>query len=398
MPRTMWGHSWRLVVGILIGTAAFIFVYGVDLPDFPARVDEDGAMIAVDILCALATFALYPLRRRFPVPAVFAIVVLTAFSVLSVGVSSMAVVSLATRRKPLEIVGVSLLFIISSVVIEGMLPDAEPAPWWEMTIFSTLFVGVLVLTGISIGGRRQLLRSLREQASSAEREKHANIQSARSGERTRIAREMHDVLAHRLSLVALHAGALEYRTDLSPEATRDTATVIRENTHRALTELREVLGMLRDPNRLFTEEDARPQPTLGELQELLRQSREVGTEVDLVISPELADQLATLPKTTGRHLYRVIQEGLTNARRHSPGTKVEILLEGRPGKRIQVHMGNPMPPDEGRLAHEQANRLPHSGLGLNGLRERVLLADGDMVATAREDGTFILKVWLPWKK
>ena len=396
--RAMWEHSWRLVVGIAVGLAAFIFTFGIDLPDSPAKTDEDGVMIIFDILCALATFALYPLRRRFPVPIVVAIVILTAFSVLSVGVSSMAVVSLATRRKPLEIIGVSLLFIVSSVVIEGTLPDAEPGPWWEMTIFSTLFVGVLMLTGINIGGRRQLLQSLREQASSVEREKHAHIQSARSGERTRIAREMHDVLAHRLSLVALHAGALEYRSDLSPEATRDTATVIRDNAHKALSELREVLGMLRDPNTLFANEDARPQPTLGQLEELLEQSRDVGTDVELVLSPGLQDRLVTLPESTGRHLYRVVQEGLTNARRHAPGAKVELCLEGRPGKRIQVQLSNPMPSAADHGTNTPAGGLPHSGLGLNGLRERVHLAGGDMVASAREDGTFILKAWLPWQK
>ena len=397
MLHAIWGHSWRLLLGIAIGVGAFTFTYGFDVPEAPAA-DIDDSMLVLDILCAVATFILYPLRRRFPVPIVVAIVILTAFSVLSVGVSSMAVVSLATRRKPLEIIGVALLFIVSSVVIEGSLPDAGPGPWWEMAIFSTLFVGILMLTGINIGGRRQLVDSLREQASSVEREKHANIQSARSSERTRIAREMHDVLAHRLSLVALHAGALEYRTDLSAEATRETATVIRDNAHKALSELREVLGMLRDPNTLFANEDARPQPTLGQLEELLEQSREVGTEVDLVVGPGLGERLAGLPESTGRHLYRVIQEGLTNARRHAPGTRVELSLEGRPGKRIQVQLSNPLPPEGGSAAGSPAGGLPHSGLGLNGLRERVHLAGGDMVATAREDGTFILKAWLPWQK
>jgi len=191
---------------------------------------------------------------------------------------------------------------------------------------------------------------------------------------------------------------LEYRTDLSTETTRETATVIRDNAHKALSELREVLGMLRDPNTLFSNEDARPQPTLGQLEELLEQSRDVGTDVELVLSPGLQDRLVTLPESTGRHLYRVIQEGLTNARRHAPGTKVEVCLEGRPGKRIQVQLSNPTPSAADHGTNTPAGSLPHSGLGLNGLRERVHLAGGDMVASAREDGTFILKAWLPWQK
>ena len=135
--------------------------------------------------------------------------------------------------------------------------------WWEALLYNGLFIGVIVLTKSYNGGRGQRLRrAAASRPGGAERENEAHIHTARADERTRIAREMHDVLAHRLSLVALHAGALEYRTDLSAEATRGTATVIRENAHKALGELREVLGMLRDPNTLFVDEDARPRPTL----------------------------------------------------------------------------------------------------------------------------------------
>ena len=214
-----------------------------------------------------------------------------------------------------------------------MLPEPGPVTWWEALLYNGLFIGVIVLTGLYIGGRRQLLQSLRDQARSAERENQAHIHTARADERTRIAREMHDVLAHRLSLVALHAGALEYRTDLSTETTRETATVIRENAHMALSELREVLGMLRDPNTLFADEDARPQPTLGQLRELLEQSRDVGTEVELVMSPGFEDRLALLPESTGRHLYRVIQEGADQCRDGMPrGQRSRCVLEGKPGE------------------------------------------------------------------
>ena len=385
-------------MGIVSGVVAFFLVYESYLEEPASNVTHMDVLIFLDVVCGIATFLLYPLRRRYPVPVVAAIVVLSTFSALSAGICAMAVISVATRRKKYEIAGITLLLAVCSIAGDKLLPAPEPVMWWEALLYNGLFIGVIVLTGLYIGGRRQLLQSLRDQARSAERENQAHIHTARADERTRIAREMHDVLAHRLSLVALHAGALEYRTDLSAEATRGTATVIRENAHMALGELREVLGMLRDPNTLFVDEDARPQPTLGQLRELISQSHEVGTEVKLTLGPGLEDRLALLPDSTGRHLYRVIQEGLTNARRHAPGVPVELCLEGRPGKRIEVRMSNPMPQSAEPGTSAPAGTLPISGLGLTGLQERLRLADGGLVVSAQENEEFVLKAWLPWQK
>ena len=109
-----------------------------------------------------------------------------------------------------------------------------------------MFVGDLLATGMYIGARRELVASLHDRAERAEREQALRVEQAQANERARIAREMHDVLAHRMSLVAMHAGALAYRTDLSPEQTRHAAEVIQANAHRALADLREVLGLLRE--------------------------------------------------------------------------------------------------------------------------------------------------------
>ena len=100
--------------------------------------------------------------------------------------------------------------------------------------------------GLYIGARRELIATLRDRADRAEREQAMRVAQARTNERARIAREMHDVLAHRISLVAMHAGALGYRTDLSRDETKRAADVISQNAHQALVDLREILGVLRD--------------------------------------------------------------------------------------------------------------------------------------------------------
>jgi signal transduction histidine kinase len=250
----------------------------------------------------------------------------------------------------------------------------------------------MVLSGMYIGGRRQLAAAQREQLHSAQREREAQIHAAKADERTRIAREMHDVLAHRLSLVALHSGALEYRSDLTPEETRKTAGVIRENSHLALGELREVLGMLRDPNTLRGDESARPQPTLDQLDQILADSRAAGTAVDLELESGTRERLEALPQSTGRHLYRIIQEVLTNARRHAPRQEVRLLIGG--GERLFLRASNRLAVGP-REAPEPGNP-PGSGLGLTGLAERVRLAGGEVQIEPEEQGEFVLKVWLPW--
>lgn len=396
-PRILWAHSWRMLLGFFLGLILMGMTYEPYLEGtvpLPAGLSDEH--IFVDLLCGLLVLVLYPFRHRFPLSVVAVIVVLSTFSVFSAGIMALAVVSLATRRKPLEIVAISVLSVLSAFVSERVLPVEEPAAWWQVMILAPIAIGTLVVTGLYIGGRRQLLQSLQDQAQSAEREEQARVEAARAGERTRIAREMHDVLAHRLSLVALHAGALEYRSDLSPDATRQAAGIIRENAHLALGELRDVLGMLRDPNTLFEDELSRPQPTLGELSRLLEQSRTVGTEVLVEMGPGVEANVAVLPEATSRHLYRVVQEILTNARRHAPGEPVNLVLSGKPGKEIRVRATNMLVRGDAREAI--AASMPSSGLGLVGLQERVRLAGGDLVIDPSITDEFSVEAWLPWSK
>jgi signal transduction histidine kinase len=141
---------------------------------------------------------------------------------------------------------------------------------------------------------------------------------------------MHDVLGHRLSLLSVHAGALEFRPDASPEEIARAAKVIRENAHLALQDLREVIGVLRAPVGEL------PQPTLADLRQLVAESGRAGMRVGL--REELGG--ATVPDLVGRTAYRTVQEGLTNARKHAPGAEVVVRLAGSPGEGLTVEVGN----------------------------------------------------------
>ncbi|WP_230487047.1 sensor histidine kinase [Nocardioides anomalus] len=203
---------------------------------------------------------------------------------------------------------------------------------------------------------------------------------ARANERARIAREMHDVLAHRISQVSMHAGALAFREDLTPEQVRESATVIREKAHEALTDLRGVLGVLRDGDGELT---LAPQPTYADLGRLVEEARESGLNVQLHDDVATADDV---PLAAGRTLYRIVQEGITNARKHAPGTLLSVELTGSPEDGLDVVLRNPL---------GFGSQTPGAGLGLVGLSERAELRGGRL--EARRDGTsFVLHGWIPW--
>ena len=168
--------------------------------------------------------------------------------------------------------------------------------YWFDAGASLLMVAVALGWGLFVRARRELVRSLRELADRAGDE-------ARAAERRRIAREMHDVLAHRLSLLSVHAGALEFRPDAPPEDVAEAAGVIRESARAALDELRGVIGVLREDGREFLTEP--PQPTLADLAALVEESRAAGMRLTARI--ELGDAATTA--AVGRTAYRIAQEG-----------------------------------------------------------------------------------------
>jgi signal transduction histidine kinase len=237
------------------------------------------------------------------------------------------------------------------------------------------FAGAALGWGLFVRARRQLLRSLREQADRATDE-------AREAERRRIAREMHDVLAHRLSLLSVHAGALEFNSDAPADEVAEAAAVIRESARAALEELRGVIGVLReDTGESLTQP---PQPTLADLAALVEESRAAGMRITTRI--ELGDTAP--PAAAGRTAYRIAQEGLTNARKHAPGAAVTLTVNALDGD-LKVEVRSLAP-----VAVASAP-VPGAGTGLIGLAERVTLAGGELEHGVDPDGAFVLRARLP---
>jgi signal transduction histidine kinase len=261
-------------------------------------------------------------------------------------------------------------------------PDPD-LPYAGIVAFTTLLTVTVIGWGMFVRSKRQLMVSLRDRAQRAETEARLRAEQAQRLAREAIAREMHDVLAHRLTLLSVHAGALEFRPDAPREEIARAAGVIRESAHEALQDLREIIGVLRAGEN---EESGRPQPTLAAISALVAESCEAGMKV--VLDNRVGDPTA-VPASVGRTAYRIAQEGLTNARKHAPGTEVTVCVTGAPGEGLAVTVHNPAP--EGDVP-----AVPGSGQGLIGLTERATLAGGRLEHGTGEDGGFRVRAWLPW--
>jgi signal transduction histidine kinase len=340
-----------------------------------------------DVALGLASVLAMQFRRRGPLAVTLFVAAATALSLSATGAWVVCQVFLSTRRHWREILPTAAVFVLTGQVYLAVEPGHHQA-WYANLLWCSLVAGVVVAIGMYIGARRDLITSLRDRAERAEHEQALQLAHARGSERTRIAREMHDVLAHRMSLVALHAGALAYRTDLDPAQMRETAGIIQVNSQRALADLRDILGLLRDTERGVDATDHRPQPTLGDLQTLLDDERAAGAHITL--RSDLADPEA-LPVSVGRSAYRIVQEGLTNARKHAPHAAVTVELAGRPGSGLDLAVRNPVRPGD----HGPDDS---TGFGLVGLAERAAASHGRFEHSLTPDGDFVVRAWLPWQR
>lgn len=375
-PLGWWSRVWRYSLVLMISGIAW---FEIALWQW----ENLRWMFCMDLALGIATLALLPLRRRHPVMIATITNAATSVSWTASGPATLALVSLATRRRLREIIPVGLLGFVAGLVLERHHPIKDE-PFGFLIPLLVLIIALTVGWGMYVGSRRELLATLRERAETAEAEQAARLIQARTAERSRIAREMHDVLAHRISLVTMHAGALVYREDLDAEQMRATARIIQDNSHHAMTELREVLGVLREgPGDADPE---LPQPSAKDIPGLIEEARRSGMRV--VSGRDIA--LTTVPESLGRTLYRVVQEALTNARKHAPDTLVTVHLDGGPDDGVGVEVRNPLPVGAQRLAP------PESGLGLIGLAERAELTGGRLSHHICGGGEFVLKAWLPW--
>ena len=319
------------------------------------------------------------LRRRFPL-SVLAVVlsasIATQFVVgvlppFALGAALYTVASHTERRVALRAGGATLLALAALLLVRSGL-DAR-----ESVVHLIIFAAATWILGDNVRTKRAYYRELEERAERLEREREESIHRAAADEQERIARELHDVIAHSVSVMVVQAAAANDVFERQPERAREALRSIEESGRSALTELRRLLGIVRTHERGRFE----PQPGLAALEELIEQVRGTGLEVGL----ELDGELGELPSGVDLSAYRIVQEALTNTLKHAHAGRARVRIARR-GQELAIEVS-----DNGSGPGEPAG----NGHGLIGMRERVALLGGELEAGAQAGGGFAVKVRLP---
>jgi signal transduction histidine kinase len=342
----------------------------------------DGSLAALLGLLATAPIAVI---RRYPGPAIGVILaassVFVIFARLSWSVAAVAgwLFALAAcpvllrRRDAVLAVTATELAVLGATF--NLRANATP---WDATVAEALAV-------VAAWGAGELLRARRQsalaQAAAAAQLRDLSERDVAARERASIARELHDVVAHHVSMIAVRAATAPYSISGLPDPGRAAFGEIAEEARTALTELRVVLGVLRAPDGRA---ESAPQPRLADLDELLSRTRRAGMDVALGVT----GRRRPLPASAELCCYRIVQEALTNAGRHAPGSAVRVSLGYRPDAlSVQVSScDGGLPPGPGR---------PAPGYGLTGLRERVEMLGGEFSAGPAAHGGFEVAARLP---
>ncbi|MER5778967.1 histidine kinase [Streptomyces sp. NPDC002039] len=393
-------RSAALDVGLGVVSAAECAVEGVPFAH------EAGIPVVFGVLFGIVVGATLVLRRRWPIAVVLVAIAVTP-AAMGFLLAVVGLYTLASSDVPRRITAIlASMSLAGTFVVMYMRTRGDVEADGTLVIVLSVFVAVAltvppVLLGLYIGARRRLMESLHERADSLERElslladrAEERAEWARTEERTRIAREMHDVVAHRVSLMVVHAAALEAVAAKDPVKAVRNAALVGDMGRQALTELREMLGVLRAESPKPASASLAPMapaviledgPSIRELEALVGQSRAAGMVVELDVRGECPGCPAEVEQTA----YRVVQEALTNCHKHAPGAKVVVRLAHREREvAMQVENG----PCDGKAAEPG---LPSGGNGLVGMRERVLGLGGVFVSGPTERGGFKVSAVLP---
>lgn len=390
--RRALSHAWRIGLCYLVGSVVWLYSWetarGLPAPNIAHL------FMFLDLALMLLVTPVLVLRHTHT--RLVIVVLLLAYCLsYSLGPAlAVGIIAIGARRRWGEVVLVGLGSVAAGVASDLALgphtDDGTPLLLGSVSdvvllfTFELLFFTILAAIGWNRGARAELVASWRTAADLARREQSARVAQAQIAERARIAREMHDVLAHKISLISLHAGVLEIKDDLTPEETRQTAATIREASHQALEELREVLGVLRTEHH---EAISPPQPSILDLPTLVAAEESAGAQVTLQVPDEFWPRAGEIGPTTARHAHRIIQEALTNARKHASNLPVTVQLDGGPDQGLLISIRNP-------LGHTPST-VPGAQMGLAGLRERAALAGGEL-EVQRSDTDFLVRAHLPW--
>ncbi|WP_433262529.1 sensor histidine kinase [Actinosynnema sp. CS-041913] len=316
-------------------------------------------------------------RRRFP----FLVVLLTVPGFLAGMAQLAAMIALGTlaRQKLLA----TQTYIAAGLVWLSRFflwpPEDFLALAWTAHIHNAIYgcivAGMPIAIGLLVHAREELSARIAELAASRERERVLHAHAVRADERARLAREMHDVVSHQVSLIAMQAGALRIAV-ADPDA-KQVAGTIRSLSTRTLDELRQLVSVLRT-----TSGDDSPQPRVAELPQLVASA---GIPASLSVQGPVDD----LPAPISGAVYRTVQEALTNVRKHAGGAATAVHVQADPDVlRVEIRNDAPAQPRE-------CSTLPSGGHGLVGLRERAALLDGTFEAGPSEDGGFRVAVSFP---
>lgn len=341
---------------------------------------------APEVAYALATLLTLPLLVRclFPVPVLAVVVAVTAAVGLSytrgwwpfASIVALYTVGVHCPRRTSLIAGAAALVVLSAPILYEV--DWSPLGWNDLALVAERYAPLAAawLLGAYVRTRREYLRAVEERAAQLEREQEANAHRAAAEEQARIAREVHDVVAHNLSVIIVQATAADEVFASDPADARRAVQTIGTTARRALDELRYVLGASGQPAALA------PQPTLDGLESLLEQVRVAGLEVEL----EVVGEQPELPPALELSAYRIVQEALTNTLRHAGAEHATVTLRFEPeAVSVDVLDDGSAPPSVGG----------GNGRGLIGMRERVETFGGQLEAGRDNGGGFRVSARLP---
>jgi signal transduction histidine kinase len=350
-----------------------------------ARVGQAGVTVGAVLLVVPLAW-----RRRAPIAVLaallgwfawMALVVVTASpgspltAVVALGVAFYTVGAQTAGRRSITGFACGLAGLIAIDFAGGgvfQTAGVRPGVWLIMT--------VAWLVGRELRRRRAEMQELRDRAAEVEHEREERLRIAAAEERSRIARDLHDVVAHSVSVMVVQSQAAQRVLEQDVGAARDALRSIETTGRQALTELRRLLGLLRDADG---EPSLVPQPSLQYLDELLAQIREAGLPVDLTVE----GAPTALPQGVDLSAYRIVQEGLTNSLKHAAAHRVCVLVRYAPAE-LEIEISD----DGSGGAETTANGAGH---GLVGMRERVALYGGELQAGRGEDGGYLVHARLP---
>jgi signal transduction histidine kinase len=339
-------------------------------------------------LLALSGLALL-VRRRWPMPVFIAVAAINAgyyaagypdgpgWVALFVALYTLTATGDGEQSLRGAVAGIAALTVVWLLTAD--LAPLNAAGWVFFRIGAAIMAAAL---GESVRSRRVIAEQAQERAERAERTREQEARRRVDAERLRIAREVHDTVAHAIAVINVQAGVAAHVLDRRPQQVREALVAIEQTSTQALHDLRTTLGVLRDVD----DRPHAPTPGLAQLDELTGMAREAGLDVKI----ETVGQQRALPAAVDQAAYRILQESITNVIRHAGPTRVTVTVDQSPGQlRIRVDDDGPDDP------HHTGATGAGSGQGIAGMRERCTLLGGDLAAAPRPGGGFVVHARIP---